>query len=97
MRTKKWNSKQPVEHVVEDIRRRTRRHFSGGDKIRIVFEGRCGADSIAEFFPKEGNAQRLYYTFSKEFMETGQRPLASDMRRSASTDEKRTCAMRLAI
>ncbi len=32
-------SKVPVEQVVKDIRRKTRRHFSAKDKIRIVLEG----------------------------------------------------------
>jgi hypothetical protein len=31
--------KAPAERVVKDIRRRTRRHFSAEDKIRIVLEG----------------------------------------------------------
>lgn len=41
MRTKKSNSKQPAEQVVKDIRRRTRRHFSAEDKIRIVLDVRA--------------------------------------------------------
>jgi transposase len=39
---------------VKDIRRATRRHFSAEDKIRIVPEGLCGEDSIAELCGKEG-------------------------------------------
>ena len=42
MRTKKSQSKQPAEQVVKGIRRRTRRHFSAEDKIRIVLEGLRG-------------------------------------------------------
>ena len=87
MRTKKSNSKQPAEQVVKDIRRRTRRHFSSEDKIRIVLEGLRGDDSIAELCRKEGIAQSLYYTWSKEFMEAGKRRLAGDTARSATTDE----------
>lgn len=85
MRTKK--SKQPAEQVVKDIRRRTRRHFSAEDKIRIVLEGLRGDDSIAELCRKEGIAQSLYYTWSKEFMEAGKRRLAGDTSRAATTDE----------
>lgn len=55
------------------IRRATRRHFSAEDKIRIVLEGLRGDDSIAELCRKEGIAQSLYYTWSKEFMEAGKR------------------------
>jgi len=61
--------------VVKDIRRQTRRHFSAEDKIRIVLEGLRGEDSIAELCRKEGIAQSLYYTWSKEFMEAGKRRL----------------------
>lgn len=87
MRTKKSKSKQPAEQVVKDIRRRTRRHFSAEDKIRIVLEGLRGDDSIAELCRREGIAQSLYYTWSKEFMEAGKRRLAGDTARAATTDE----------
>jgi hypothetical protein len=48
MKPKSSRSKKPAEQVVKDIRRRTRRHFSAEDKIRIVLEGLRGDDSIAE-------------------------------------------------
>jgi transposase len=66
---KKSAPKAPAERVVKDIRRATRRHFSAEDKIRIVLDGLRGEDSIAELCRKEGIAQSLYYTWSKEFME----------------------------
>ncbi len=78
MRTKHLNAKKPAEQVVKDIRRATRRHFSAEDKIRIVLDGLRGDDSIAELCRKEGIAQSLYYTWSKEFMEAGKRRLAGD-------------------
>src|SRR3546814_20785661 len=80
-------SKAPAEQVVKDIRRQTRRHFSAEDKIRIVLEGLRGEDSIAELCRKEGIAQSLYYTWSKELMEAGKRRLAGDTARAATTDE----------
>jgi transposase len=83
----KSRTKAPAEAVVKDIRRATRRHFSAEDKIRIVLEGLRGDDSIAELCRKEGIAQSLYYTWSKEFMEAGKRRLAGDTARSATTDE----------
>ena len=64
-------SKRPAEAVVKDSRRATRRHFSAEDKIRIVLDGLRGEDSIAGLCRKEGIAQSLYYTWSKEFMEAG--------------------------
>jgi transposase len=73
--------------VIKDIRRATRRHFSAEDKIRIVLDGLRGEDSIAELCRKEGIAQSLYYTWSKEFMEAGKRRLAGDTARAASSDD----------
>ena len=87
MRSKRANSKAPAERVVKDIRRKTRRQFSAEEKIRIVLEGLRGDDSIAELCRKEGIAQSLYYTWSKEFMEAGKRRLAGDTSRAATTDE----------
>ena len=83
----KSRTKASAEAVVKDIRRATRRHFSAEDKIRIVLDGLRGDDSIAELCRKEGIAQSLYYTWSKEFMEAGKRRLAGDTARSATTDE----------
>ena len=87
MKPKSSSSKKPAEQVVKDIRRRARRHFSAEDKIRIVLEGLRGDDSIAELCRKEGTAQSLYYTWSKEFMEAGKRRLAGDTARAATSDE----------
>jgi transposase len=79
--------KAPAERVVKDIRRATRRHFSAEDKIRIVLDGLRGEDSIAVLCRKDGIAQNLYYTWSKEFMEAGKRRLAGDTARAATTGE----------
>jgi transposase len=87
MKTKSTGGKRPAEHVVKDIRRATRRHFSSEDKIRIVLDGLRGEDSIAEVCRKEGIAQSLYYTWSKEFLEAGKRLLAGDTARAATTGE----------
>jgi transposase len=84
---KKLPAKAPAERVVKDIRRQTRRHFSAEDKIRIVLDGLRGEDSIAELCRKEGIAQSLYYTWSKEFMEAGKRRLSGDTARAATTGE----------
>ena len=84
---KKSPAKTPAERVVKDIRRQTRRHFSAEDKIRIVLDGLRGEDSIAELCRKEGIAQSLYYTWSKEFMEAGKRRLAGDTARAATSGE----------
>jgi len=87
MNTKSTGGNRSAEHVVKDIRRATRRHFSSEDKIRIVLDGLRGEDSIAELCRKEGIAQSLYYVWSKEFLEAGKRRLAGDTARAATTDE----------
>ena len=89
MSPKSSSARKPAAQLVKDIRRATRRHFSAEDKIRIVLEGLRGDDSIAELCRKEGIAQSLYYTWSKEFMEAGKRRLAGDAARAATTDEVR--------
>ena len=53
---------------MKDIRWQTCPHFLAEDKIRIVLEGLCGDDSIAELCRKGGIAQSLYYTWFKEFI-----------------------------
>jgi transposase len=77
----------PVEQVVKDIRRATRRHFSAEDKIRIVLEGLRGEDSIAELCRREGIVQNLYYRWSKDFLEAGKKRLAGDTARAATSEE----------
>jgi transposase len=87
MSARSTTPKKPAEQVIKDIRRATRRHFSAEDKIRIVLDGLRGEDSIAELCRKEGIAQNLYCTWSKEFMEAGKRRLAGDTARAASSDD----------
>jgi len=50
-----------AEQAVRNIRRATRRQYSAEENIRIVLEGRCGEDSIAELCHREGINQNLYY------------------------------------
>jgi transposase len=80
-------AKPPAEQVVRDIRRVTRKQHSSEEKIRIVLEGLRGEDSIAALCRREGIAESLYYSWSKEFLEAGKRRLAGDTARAATTDE----------
>ena len=50
-------------------------------------DGLKGEDTIAELCRREGIAQGLYYSWSKEFLEAGKRRLAGDTARAASTSE----------
>ena len=90
MKLKSNQPKASAEQVVQDIRRATRRHYSTEDKIRIVLSGLRGEDSIAELCRKEGIAQGLYYSWSKEFLEAGKKRLAGDTARAATSDEVRS-------
>jgi len=81
--------KEPAERVVRDIRRRTRKQYSAEEKIRIVLEGLRGEESIAGLCRREGIAESLYYSWSKEFLEAGKKRLAGDTARQASTSEVR--------
>ena len=87
MRRKSGTPKATAERVVKDIRRRTRKHHSAEEKIRIVLEGLRGEESIAELCRREGIATSLYYSWSKEFLEAGKRRLAGDTTRQASSPE----------
>lgn len=75
------------EQVVKDIRRATRKQYSAEEKIRIVLDGLRGEYSIAELCRREGIAESLYYSWSKEFLQAGKRRLAGDTERSANTGE----------
>jgi transposase len=87
MRQKSGPPKETSERVVRNIRRATRKRYSAEEKIRIVLDGLRGEDSIAELCRREGIAQGLYYSWSKEFLEAGKKRLAGDTAREASTGE----------
>ncbi len=87
MRQKPFPQTSSAEKTIKDIRRATRKHYSAEDKIRIVLEGLRGEDSIAAICRREGIAESLYYSWSKEFLEAGKKRLAGDTARSATSDE----------
>ena len=49
-----------AEHVVKEIRLKTRKHHSCGEKIRIALEGLRGKESIAGPCTREGIATSLH-------------------------------------
>ncbi|NND42604.1 MAG: IS3 family transposase [Silicimonas sp.] len=87
MRQKPGTKRSHGEKVVKDIRRATRKQYSAEEKIRIVLDGLKGEDSIAELCRREGIAQSLYYSWSKEFLEAGKKRLAGDTARAATSSE----------
>ena len=90
MRMKSGTAKPSADRVVRDIRRKTRKRHSAEEKIRIVLEGLRGEASIAELCRREGIAQSLYYSWSKEFLEAGRRRLAGDTARQATSPAPRS-------
>ena len=90
MRQTTMSKTDPAEKTVRDIRRKTRRQRSPEEKIRIVLLGLRGEDSIAELCRREGIAESLYYSWSKEFLEAGKKRLAGDTARQATSAEVKT-------
>ena len=87
MRQKSHSTELSSEQLVKGIRRATRKRYSAEEKIRIVLDGLRGEQSIAELCRREGIAEGLYYSWSKEFLEAGKRRLAGDTARAATSDE----------
>jgi transposase len=87
MRQKSGHLESSSERIVKNIRRATRKHYSAEEKIRIVLDGLRGEHSIAELCRREGIAEGLYYSWSKEFLEAGKRRLAGDTARAATSSE----------
>ena len=87
MRQKSHSNELSSEEIVKNIRRATRKRYSAEEKIRIVLDGLRGEHSIAELCRREGIAEGLYYSWSKEFLEAGKRRLAGDTARAATSDE----------
>src|SRR5881394_2935383 len=87
MRQKSNSNALSSEEMVKGIRRATRKRYSAEEKIRIVLDGLRGEYSIAELCRREGIAEGLYYSWSKEFLEAGKRRLAGDTARAATSDE----------
>ena len=84
------SKKDLAEKAVRDIRRKTRKQYSAEEKIRIVLSGLRGEESIAALCRREGIAEGLYYSWSKEFLEAGKKRLAGDTARQATSTEVKT-------
>ena len=90
MNKKSGTSKDAADKLVRGIKRKTRKHYSAEEKIRIVLAGLRGEESIAALCRREGIAESLYYSWSKEFLEAGKKRLAGDTAREATSDEVKT-------
>ena len=81
------SSRDAADWTVRDIRSKTRKQYSAEETIRIVLSGLRGEDIIAELCRREGIAESLYYSWSKEFLEAGKKRLSDDTARQASSGE----------
>jgi len=85
MTKKLITSKDAADKVVKNIRRKTRQTYSSEEKIPIVLAGLRGEESILVLCRREGIAESLYYSWSKEFLEDGKRRLSGDTARQATS------------
>ncbi len=87
MNKKSGISKDAADKLVGGIKRKTRKHYSAEEKIRVVLAGLRGQESIAALCRREGIAESLYYSWSKDFLEAGKNRLAGDTARQATSPE----------
>ena len=87
MNKKCGTSTDAADKLVRGIKRKTRRHYSAEEKIRVALTGLRGEESIAALCRREGIAESLYYSWSKEFLEAGKSRLAGDTARQATAPE----------
>jgi transposase len=87
MRQKTIDTRDGAEKAVRDIRRKTRKQYSAEEKIRIVLSGLRGEENVAALCRREGIAESLYYSWSKEFLESGKKRLSGDTARQATSNE----------
>jgi transposase-like protein len=62
-------SKDAADKLVRGIKRKTRKHYSAEEKIRIVLAGLRGEESIAALVAARGLQRACIYSWSKEFLE----------------------------
>ncbi len=79
--------KSTAVSTVRNIRRNSRKKYSGEEKIRIVLEGLRGEDTVAELCRREGISESVYYRWSKEFLEAGKHRLVGNTKRQATSDD----------
>ncbi|MDO7609037.1 MAG: IS3 family transposase [Loktanella sp.] len=87
MMKKPTPSKDAADKLVKSIRRKTRQTYSAEEKIRIILAGLRGEESLSVLCRREGIAESLYYSWSKEFLEAGKRRLSGDTARQATSPE----------
>ncbi len=80
-------TKKTAASTVRNIKRNSRKKYSGEEKIRVVLEGLRGEDTVAELCRREGISESVYYRWSKEFLEAGKHRLVGNTKRQATSDD----------
>lgn len=80
-------SKDAADKLVSCIKRIISKQYSADEKIRIVPAGLRGEENIVVLCRREGIAESLYYSWSKEHLEAGKARLSGDTVRQATAPE----------
>ncbi len=80
-------TKTSAANTVRNIRRKSRKRYSGEEKIRIVLESLRGEETVADLCRREGISESVYYRWSKEFLEAGKQRLVGNTKRQATSDD----------
>lgn len=87
---KAWQAETKSEETksfIRQVKRITRRKFTPEEKIRIVLEGFRHEVPVTELYRREGIRPNVYYSWLKDFMESGKERLKHDAARDATRAE----------
>ena len=76
-----------TRRFVRQVRSATRRKYTAEEKIHIVLEGFQRGITVNELCRREGIKPNNFYSWTKEFMESGKQRLSRDATRGATRQE----------
>ena len=76
-----------TRRFVRQVRSATRRKYTAEEKIHIVLEGFRRGITVNELCRREGIKPNNFYSWTKEFMESGKQRLSRDATRGATRQE----------
>ena len=78
---------EDTRRFVRQVRAATRRKYTSEEKIRIVLEGFRREVTVNELCRREGIKPNNFYSWTKEFMESGKERLSRDTTRDVTRQE----------
>ena len=78
---------QDTQRFVRQVRSATRRKYTAEEKIHLVLEGFRREVTVNELCRREGIKPNNFYSWTKEFMESGKQRLSRDTTRDATRQE----------